>query len=103
MIRSRITNVKNPRQRRAGVIGVTSLSGGMLRPAIKKMMIAHMNKPGQTKSARRMSVHMANLLIVCPTRLPNMARAMWPPSSCPIGSRFRAVTNSPSHPAKASG
>src|SRR5204863_9676422 len=34
---------------------------------------------------------------------PKSALATWPPSSCTAGRRLIAVTNSPTHPAKASG
>ena len=36
-------------------------------------------------------------------RGPTSAYSTWPPSSCPTGSRFRAVKNSPSHPANRNG
>src|SRR5262249_13779683 len=72
-------------------------------PAMKKTRIAHVVNPGHTKIASRTRLHIATVLTTVPTRLPNIAYAMWPPSSWPIGRRFNAVTNRPSQPANARG
>ena len=34
---------------------------------------------------------------------PSNERAMWPPSNCPAGIRFKAVTKNPVHPARTTG
>ncbi len=77
----RITKVKKPRPRRHPLTGVRSFNGGVMRLAIMKIINAQSNSHGQTNRANRKIVHMANRLIVRPVRVPNIARAIWPPSN----------------------
>ena len=77
------------------------MTGGCLSPRIISS-IAHIIHPSQNKKPS-ISMERTSIFDMFSCFPPNKAYAMCPPSSCPTGIRFNAVTKKPIHPANAMG